>query len=134
VKREKEAHLPSASSFNGGFAPDEDMIVKTRRIDGQTSNFSCRSLSTTTPSHVFPFHLPPRGVKKPGSSPDYHSLYPETTTGSSHLGPSPTNPSHHEEEAFRPLKFPKFRPTPDSVSVHVFRFVDNLAHSYNLPS
>ena len=34
VDREKETHLPSASSFSGGFAPDEDMVVKTKRIDG----------------------------------------------------------------------------------------------------
>ena len=34
VDREKKTHLPSASSFSGGFAPDEDMVVKTKRIDG----------------------------------------------------------------------------------------------------
>jgi hypothetical protein len=100
VEREKETHLPSASSFSGGFAPAEDMIVKTRRIDGlvQTSNFSRRCytqprlLSLPCVSLPSPSSFATSGVKKPGSSPEYHSLHPETTNVSSHLGPSPLSP------------------------------------------
>ena len=36
-KEKKKTHLPRASSFNGGFAPDEDMIVKRRRMPAGTN-------------------------------------------------------------------------------------------------
>jgi hypothetical protein len=97
VEREKETHLPSASSFNGSFAPDEDMIVKTRRMV-QTSNFSRRCYTPTTMLSLPCVSLPSpssfatSGLKKPGSSPEHHSLHPETTYVSSHLGPSPLSP------------------------------------------
>jgi hypothetical protein len=48
VERAKETHLPSASGFNDGFAPDEDMIiVKTRGIDG----LGCKQVI----SHAVPY-------------------------------------------------------------------------------
>ena len=41
--RVRNTNLPSASSFNGAFTPDEDMVVKGKGIDAlrvQTGNFS----------------------------------------------------------------------------------------------
>ena len=32
MERAEETHLPSASSLSGGFAPDEDMMVKAKGV------------------------------------------------------------------------------------------------------
>ena len=49
VERGKYIYLPSASSFNGGFAADKDVVVKMKECGIQTGNFSRDTpLSCTT--------------------------------------------------------------------------------------
>jgi hypothetical protein len=160
VEREKETHLPSASSFSGGFAPDEDMMVKTKRvlsmvcgshqvishaivfptpiIPSQSPDILPRAqlLSLLRVSLSFPFSLvTDGGMKKPGSSssPECHSLHPETTNVSSHLGPSLIYPSHlrsmgHEEEYLADFSCPNIPQIPAHPGLVCLSNFSGLSH------
>jgi hypothetical protein len=138
VEMENETHLPSASSFNGGFAADEDMVVKMKRIDGLRIQVTSHATHVPSDDLVFSLYPTPSTTVVPSLSLLVRNRWQHEEARNSQ-GQIPSTVGIKASPHFCPasrgrfnrLYSPKFQPMGESVCpVCSNQFVDNLTNSY----